>query len=183
MGHRGRIFVGVDLDDDTRHGLAAYLADMLPALPGSVVPPDNWHLTLRFLGDIDDVTYDRLLHELEEAVTGPAFTLSFAGLGAFPKPTRASVVWLGVDRGAPDLDRTAREVSDACTAVGFPPEERSFQAHLTLARMRTPVDVWHLLEQEPLPSLRMPVTEVTVFRSDLSHGRASYERLDAIGLR
>lgn len=180
MASVGRIFVGVDLDDDTRYGLAAYLADWLPRLPGQVVPPDNWHLTLRFLGDLNEVLYDRLLHALEEEVRGPAFTLSFSGLGAFPNPSRASVVWLGVDQGEPELELAAEQVSAACSAIGIPPEDRSFQAHLTLARIRQPADVWDVLEREPMPTLRMPVNGVTLFRTDFSHGKAAYERLDVI---
>ena len=53
-------------------------------MPGSPVPPANWHLTLRFLGNVEQVAYDRMLEALDRSNLGPAFRIAFGGLGAFP---------------------------------------------------------------------------------------------------
>ncbi|MDH5372463.1 MAG: RNA 2',3'-cyclic phosphodiesterase, partial [Acidimicrobiia bacterium] len=135
MGALARLFVGVDLSTEARHALVAQLdAAIGGALPGTVVPPPNWHLTLRFLGDVDPVGYDRLLMELAGADLGPAFEVALDGLGAFPRTARATVLWTGVSDGSDPLNRLAGRVEKACVGAGFGPEERPFHAHLTLSR-------------------------------------------------
>ncbi len=178
----GRLFVALGLSDDTRHALAAYLTDHLDPLPGSVVPPQNWHLTLRFLGDVAPDRYDRLLFELSEADLGEPFAMSYGGLGAFPKPGKATVLWLGVDRGEAAVTELAAAVERATVAAGFPPEDRPFRPHLTLARIRPPRDVWRWLEAEPVPPLGVAVGAVGVYQSHLGDGSARYELLDEIPL-
>ncbi len=82
-----RLFLAVALDDDARHALAARLAAIADdGLPGKVVPPGNWHLTLRFLGPTSEVRRDLLLAALEVGLDQPSFTARLAGLGAFPRP-------------------------------------------------------------------------------------------------
>jgi len=178
----GRIFLAVGLPDATRHAIAAYLTAHIPPLPGAVVPPENWHLTLRFLGDVAPAAFDRLIFEVSEADLGAPFRLSFAGLGAFPKPARASVVWLGVDRGQEELMALASAVDHAVDLAGFGPDDRSFRPHLTLARLRPTRDVWPWLESEPLPPVAFAVGSVGIYRSHLGGGPARYELLDSVSL-
>ncbi|HZJ48647.1 MAG TPA: 2'-5' RNA ligase family protein, partial [Acidimicrobiia bacterium] len=81
-----RLFLAVALSDDVRHGLAAFLVDETMRLPGRPTPPDNWHLTLRFLGATDAPARDRILEFLDDHLVVEPFTLGFGTLGAFPKP-------------------------------------------------------------------------------------------------
>jgi 2'-5' RNA ligase len=120
--------------------VAMALSDRLSAfsIPGRPVPPDNWHVTLRFVGKVDDVTYDRWLGALDQ-VSAPPIRVAMAGLGAFPHARRATVLWAGVE--SVGIDGLAVAVEDATQAAGIAPEERPFRPHLTLARIRPPVDV------------------------------------------
>jgi RNA 2',3'-cyclic 3'-phosphodiesterase len=107
-----------------------------------------WHVTLAFLGQVDEAAVARLLPRLERAARRHrCFPLAFCGAGAFPSAGRANVLWSGLsgDRGA--LARLAESVSAGASRAGAPPPDqgRRFQPHLTLARCRMPADVTELV--------------------------------------
>jgi 2'-5' RNA ligase len=179
-----RLFLAVALDDDARHALVARLAAMAgDGLPGKVVPPGNWHLTLRFLGSTPAVRRDLLLATLEEDLDQPSFKVQLAGLGAFPRPKAATVLWVGVDDPADGLTGIAEACEAAARTVGFDPEERPFHPHVTLARIRPPRNVVALVGESEPAGVRLAVGAVTLYRSRLG-GRAgsSYEVVDTIEL-
>jgi len=180
VSDRERMFLAVELDEGVRRLLAAFLdgAD----LPGQAVPPENWHLTLRFLGWATEVQRDGILRWLDEAGLGKPFRIRFAGLGAFPKARRATVLWLGVRSGIEGLERLAAAAEEASVAAGFAPEGRPFHPHLTLARVRPAVDVTDLVGRFPPFDVVMEVGAVTFYRSRLAPGGASYEVVDRVAL-
>ena len=179
-----RIFIAVPIDDEIRHGLAAHLAGALDGgrLPGTVPPPANWHITLRFLGKLDHTTLEKVLARLDEADIGGQFDLRFGGLGAFPRPGRATVLWLGITDGSEALADAAAAVEGAVVRAGFMPEERPFHSHLTLSRIRPPEDVRELIAAVPPFPLRQPVDRITVFESVLGRGPAVYVPLETFPL-
>lgn len=180
----GRLFLAVPLTEEVRHDLAHHLAKALEgkSLPGRPVSPRNWHLTLRFLGDTDRVTYERVLRQVEEADLGPAFRIALGALGAFPRPARATVLWVGIREGEEELRELAARVEEALEGAGIPPEERPFSPHLTLSRIRPHQDVRSLLERVPAPPLRQAVDRVVLYRSHLGGGPARYEELEEFPL-
>ena len=184
MGYRlsDRLFLAVGLTDDVAHGLAAFLEEETMRLPGRPTPPPNWHLTIRFLGSTTALRRDRILEYLDEHLAVEPFTMSFGSLGAFPKPARATVLWLAVERGADRLATMAEFADLAAQAVGFDPEDRPFHAHLTLARIRPPMNVVPLIERVARFPLSMQVDRLTLFRSHLSRDGATYEQLDSVEL-
>jgi len=177
-----RVFVAVPLDEETRHRLAHLVSDRVAAMPGKAVPPDKWHLTLRFLGEVEEEVVDRIRHALDDADLGEAFPMAWGGLGAFPRASRASVLWIGVPRGSDALDTLDESVDDALETVGFEPEDRPFRPHLTIARMRPPEDVRPVVRGEALPEVAMRVDRVAFYQSRLGSGGAQYEVLDEFGL-
>jgi len=179
-----RLFLAVALDEEVRHGLRAFLEEELGGEPppGRVVPPANWHVTLRFLGWGTPEARDRVLGRLHEELAGGAFTVGFGGLGAFPHPRRATVLWLGIDRGAERLGRIAEVAEEAARAGGFPPEERPFHPHLTLSRIRPPRDVTALIGGVRRFPLTLRVREITLFRSRVSRRGAVYEAVATLPL-
>jgi 2'-5' RNA ligase len=109
---------------------------------------EAWHVTLAFLGQVDETAAARLLTRLERAARRHHhIRLAFAGAGAFPVASRANVLWSGLtgDRGA--LARLAESVAAGASRAGAPPPDkgRRFQPHLTLARCRMPADVTELV--------------------------------------
>jgi RNA 2',3'-cyclic 3'-phosphodiesterase len=182
---RQRLFLAVDLDDEVRHGLAAHLdaATGGAVLPGRAVPAQNWHITLRFLGSVRAEQLERLLHEIDSEELGDPFRLGFDGLGAFPKASKATVLWLGVDAGADRLAELAEAIEAANVAAGFLQEERPFHPHLTLSRIRPQEDVSDLVASFPRFPLKIDVGHVTLFRSVLGGGGpARYEPLERFEL-
>ncbi|NNC93027.1 MAG: RNA 2',3'-cyclic phosphodiesterase [Acidimicrobiia bacterium] len=175
-----RLFLAVDIDDDVRHGLAAHLAAPVgdQGIPGNSLRPANWHITLRFLGKTDQIACETLFGRLDGADLGSPFDLAFAGLGAFPRASRATVLWLGIGDGSEALVDLAGAVEEAAVEAGFMPEERPFHPHLTLSRIRPPQDVRPLIEAVPRFPLRQRVGSVTVFESHLGRGPAVYEKLE-----
>lgn len=176
----GRIFVGIDLDDECRHGIAAALARV--PIPGIRSSPDLWHITLRYLGELTDVQLDRLLFELTESIDLESFRVTFAGLGAFPKASAATVLWLGLNEGTADVVELFDQTDEACVNAGLGNEGRPFVPHLTLSRIRPAQDVWEALEAEPVPRVRLVVDALTVFRSDRTGERVTYSVLERIPL-
>ncbi len=105
---------------------------------------DAWHLTLAFLGEVDQVVTGRLGHRLHLAARRhPPLSLSLAGAGAFPGPRRARVLWTGIQGDLEGLAKLAASVQAGARRAGAPPADgrRGYQPHLTLARCRAPADV------------------------------------------
>ena len=175
-----KVFVGVDLPLESRLALASSLADV--DVPGRPAPPQNWHITLRYIGAMDDVSLDRLLAGLDEADMGERFTLRPSGLGAFPKASRATVLYVGLDAGSERLSALAESVQDVVDGIGLGREDRPFLGHVTLARIRPPVDVRRLIADVELPPVRIPVDEVTVFESLQVDGGTEYHPLERFPL-
>lgn len=174
----GRVFAAVPLPNEIRMALADQISGL--DIPGRLVPVENWHLTLRFLGTVDRIAYERFLHGLSEVETHSSFRVRFNGFGGFPKTKKATVSWVGVDSGMDELEGLNEIAERAAQSVGLAPEERPFRPHLTLSRIRPPMSIDHLVD-EPL-DLRFAVSEVVVYRSHLGIGRARYEPLEIFSL-
>lgn len=180
-----RLFVGIVLSDDVRHGLAAHLESGVPppGLPGRVTPPENWHVTLRFFGMVSEPVRERLTAQLGSGDLGAPFSLAFGQLGAFPGTTRATVLWLGIERGSERLVELATYGENTAQTAGLSPEDRPFHAHVTLSRIRPQQNVSHVISRvAPFP-LKMRVEAVSLFRSHLGgRGPARYEVVETFGL-
>jgi 2'-5' RNA ligase len=177
----GRLFLAVPLTDEVRAALAAHIMGVMEhqPLPGKPVPPPNWHVTMRFLGPTDEVANDRLLAAMSEVALGEPFSVTFGGLGAFPRPGRATVLWQSVSGGANRLEQVAALSEEAAQQAGFAPEDRPFHAHLTLSRIRPHQDVRPLIEAVPPFPASLAVDRVVLYRSHLGRGGARYEELES----
>ncbi|MBW6400613.1 RNA 2',3'-cyclic phosphodiesterase [Roseomonas sp. HJA6] len=124
-----RLFVALDLPPECRADLSA----LAGSIPGAKwVPPDNYHLTLRFIGEIENWRAQEVDHALA-AIRGNAFDLTLRGLGTFEKAGRIHSLWVGAERNDA-LAHLQRKVETALQRVGLPPERKSFSPHVTIAR-------------------------------------------------
>ncbi len=174
--------MAVPVPDEVRHRLVAALDATVADIPGKVVRPGNWHITLRFLGEIPEHDCDRLVAALDQADLGERFRLRWAGLGAFPRPERANVLWIGPDRGLDRLNSLAEKVRDTVDGAGLGVEDRPFNPHLTLSRIRPAEDLAALVTTCPAFGVTMAVDRVTVYQSRLVSGGAAYRVVEEIKL-
>lgn len=139
-----RLFAALPLPEAPR----ARLADAVASLewlhwPVKWVGRDHYHLTLKFFGEVEPGRVDAIAGMLTEAARNlPALDLALDGLGAFPTPQRARVLWAGLV-GPPDLELLQDRVERGSEALGFPLEGKAFRPHVTLGRVR---------ERERLPA-------------------------------
>lgn len=108
--------------------------------PWRWIQPENYHFTLKFLGEVDE----KLLPALHDAARRAAsrakpFRLTMGGIGGFPNLDGPRVIYYGIDEGFGELRDLARLIEDECETIGFERERRRFRAHLTLARVKRPV--------------------------------------------
>jgi 2'-5' RNA ligase len=181
VGSLGRVFVAVPLPAEVRLALDDKLRPH--SVPGKVAPPENWHLTLRFLGSVDEVTYQRFLSQLDPAELGKRFRMALGPMGAFPNPRRATVLWLGVSQGETELGELASICEEAAQAAGLTAEERPFRPHLTLSRIRPQADVGTLIESFGDAGIGWRCETMIIYRSLLGSQGASYEPLEIFKLK
>jgi 2'-5' RNA ligase len=166
-----------------RERLAAEVERLRPlARDVAWVGPDNFHLTLKFLGGVEAARLDAIAAALADAAaTCDPFDLGVGDLGAFPSRTRPRVLWAGIDDGAAAAATLASRLDVVLAPLGLPPEGRAFSAHVTLGRVRAP---------RPNPRLaqalsggafgRQRVDRLSLMRSELSPRGARYTELVAV---
>ncbi|MBC7963117.1 MAG: RNA 2',3'-cyclic phosphodiesterase [Steroidobacteraceae bacterium] len=128
-----RLFIAIELPDDIKKALGRLRID----IPGARwVVLEQIHLTLAFLGEVDESTAALLTGELSH-IHMPGFKLRFSGTGCFPDRRRPRVLWIGLEP-EPFLNALAARVQAAVLACGIPQEEHPFSPHITLARLKLP---------------------------------------------
>jgi len=174
------------LPDDVRQRLATEIERLRPhASDMAWVAPANLHVTLKFLGQVDEARVPALADALRARVAGHrVFDAAVRGLGAFPSPTRPRVLWAGLEDDAGALAALAETIDACCAGLGFPRETRAFAAHVTLGRVREPRRQPALGEAlaRPADVGRVRVERVSLMRSELSPRGARYSELAAAPL-
>lgn len=167
-----RLFIALTLPQDVRKALASLCA----GLPGARwVPPENMHITLRFLGELSGDVIDDVDAGLA-GISAPAFSIALAGVGHFGNGARPRAIWAGVAR-EPALIHLHDKIESAVVRAGLPPDGQKFAPHVTLSRPKgTPIPkLQDFLTAHSL--FRTPSWEVshfTLFSSFLSHTNAIY---------
>jgi 2'-5' RNA ligase len=144
-----RLFVAITPPAVALAEIDAAVAPLRAARPElSWSSPQSWHVTLAFLGEVDEAVVPRLAVRLGRAAgRHPRLDLSAAGAGAFPTAPRARVLWTGVRGDQAALRAMSDSVAAGARRAGAPPpgERRRFRPHITLARCRQPADVRPLI--------------------------------------
>ena len=178
-----RTFVAVLLDEELRSRIFEVQQRLQKLAPDiKWVAPDNFHVTLKFLGNVRRDRIARIQSAMDEVVEQiPAFDLSISGLGVFPTPRRPRVVWVGIEEGREQLVALAKAVEHRLVKAGFEKEEKPFRSHITIGRVR---------ESKPVPGLIegfdeidtsglgvQRVSSIAVMESVLQRGGSEYTPL------
>ena len=153
-----RLFVAIDLPEQIKAETASFGRTLTGA---RWVPPEQLHLTLRFIGDTDEETFQGIRSALG-SIGGAPFPLALRGTGHFPPGKEARVLWIGMEEN-PELAELQRRVERSVVAAGIAAEARRFSPHLTIARLRnTPPEELRNWEQRHA-AVRYPVFPVEEF--------------------
>jgi 2'-5' RNA ligase len=181
-----RLFIAVDLDDKARASIASaqrrLAAGMRDAPSTSLkwIPADQLHLTLVFLGEVDEVGAPPLIDAMGADIAQPPFDLAYAGSGVFPARGAPKVLWAGVGAGAREIVDLQKTVAARVASAGQPIESRPFPPHLTLARWRESrgADRARALDAAFGGTLaRVRVDHVTLYQSRISSAGPAYTPL------
>jgi len=187
-----RLFVAVEIGDtlaaragDVSRELQRRAAEAAPRAKITWVPPDRLHLTIRFIGEIDDANAAAVCKALDRPIPVVHFDLGLAGAGAFSKSGSPRVLWIGVADGREQLVAIEREVTLRLAPLGVPEEDRAYSPHLTLARVREPAGLrtatlLNGLTDRHVGTVR--IDAITLFHSKLSPKGPAYTPLLRVAL-
>jgi RNA 2',3'-cyclic 3'-phosphodiesterase len=187
---RVRTFIGVEVGEDIRDNATA-LQQVLAKTGAAVnwTPPGNLHLTLLFLGEVDDRDLPAVCRIVAEAAaTEPPFTVRVSGVEAFPNARRPKTLWAGVTDGTAELIRLHDAMEQPLLELGcYRREERAYTPHLTLGRVKSDEAGNRLAPELPKhlgwDGGQTMVTEVVLFSSELRRDGPEYTALGRGALR
>ncbi len=176
-----RLFVAVDVPDETRRALHAVIEGFSAVCRGARwVRPEGVHITLKFIGHVEEANLAVIQEKLSGVHREKTIDMAFRQFGFFPNEKRPRVLYVGIDAGE-ELGALAGEIETRLEPLGIAKEARAFQPHLTLARFKS---------NEGLPELRKKIAslpaqdfgggaaaEFHLYQSVLQSGGAVYTKL------
>ncbi len=184
-----RTFISINLDSSLHKALGEALGKFSSS-KASVkwVTSENAHLTLKFLGNVEEARLPEVIAACEKAAQGvKPIDLEMKAVGCFPNMNRPRIVWLGVQKGVEELKQLQKRVEAELESLGFPKEDREFKAHLTIGRVKGKQGMSRLsrlLEEEKdifIGSMR--AEKISVMKSRTLPNGPVYTELKAIPLQ
>jgi 2'-5' RNA ligase len=179
-----RLFVAFEVPEEAKTAATKAAETLRERFPRARwVPPENLHVTMKFLGSVWPRLTSWVPDRLERAAADLApFDVGLDGLGAFRSPRSARVVWVGLrDEPAGAMASTAAGI-DTSLAAEFPLETRPFSAHLTLARSDPPLTLTSEDLEVIVPPVTWTVRELVFVQSHLRRPAPRYEVVGRFGL-
>ena len=180
-----RIFIAIDISEEAKAGIAKFTGELradFPHLRVSWEKPEKIHLTLKFLGDIDESQLVGLVEAVKKTAEGSApFMVRIENTGCFPSPRKARVLWLGMKDETGNLPALQEKLEQEAARAGFAKEARSFKAHLTIARLREPQSSRELVEtflQRHFEPVSFEVSEIVIYESKLQPAGSVYSVIE-----
>jgi RNA 2',3'-cyclic 3'-phosphodiesterase len=176
-----RIFIAIDISDETRRQVSHYITDLRAAFPNVRAgwdKPEKLHLTVKFLGDLNEIQLDNLIEAVNATVKQISeFGIGISKTGVFPSKKNARILWLGIEDENGSMQKLNEILETECERKGFAREKRNFKAHLTIARLREPHKSKALVErhlQNDFESDEFEVAELVVYESLLQKSGSVY---------
>ncbi|MCM8797431.1 MAG: RNA 2',3'-cyclic phosphodiesterase [Candidatus Omnitrophica bacterium] len=187
-----RTFIAIAFPETIRDYLKEVL-ERLKATGADVkwVSPENIHLTLKFLGEVDAEKTEKIALIMETiAKDTPCFRMSLSSLGAFPKIDYPRVIWMGVDKGGKECKEIAMVLEDKIAKLGITRQDRPFSSHITVGRLRSYTHRERLIQELRNPTIpatgknpEFSVGQITLFKSTLTPAGPIYEPLKTVNLK
>jgi 2'-5' RNA ligase len=187
-----RTFIAIELPKEIKDSLASLQAQLKTSgADVKWVEPQNIHLTLKFLGEVDEKKLEKIVNILEEVAKNKnPFFLSISSIGAFPKLDYPRVIWLGIDEGDKESKEIAKELEEKIAKTGIPKEDRPFSSHITIGRTKSALNREKLVQNLKTlagnfgkRNLACRVTKLILFKSTLTPKGPLYEALKEANLK
>ena len=187
-----RLFIAIPIPEPVRDEIIRVQQEMQPLVPRDAVrwiKPDQFHLTLRFLGDVPVAVLEKL-KESVNAVCRNARPLSLRaeGVGFFPNPRSPRVIWVGIDDREGRLGDLQKQIETVAGQFSSEPGEKNFTGHVTLGRLKNPrpADTRDLATRAQSLEKRLfgdwTALDIEIIRSELSPAGARHTSLAVIRL-
>lgn len=179
-----RLFFAFDVPAAENARVQEAVDVLTPQIAGARwIPPANRHVTVRFIGSVDDEAVDGIKDAARRACAAVKPGIVFLeGIGAFPRSARARVLWAGVQDPDSVVAKLFEHLELALVHIGFAGEERDYTPHLTLARMKAPVPLPRECAVLLPPGEPFRLDRLLLMESKLSPGGARYEVRDSFPL-
>lgn len=173
-----RTFLAVEVPLPQRKAVYSLIKSLhVESLPVKWVNLENLHITLKFLGEVDERRITAIQPVLKDiARQQQPFSIRLAGIGGFPTRHSPRVLWVGVDNGAAEITKLAITLDQELYRYDFLREEKKFHPHLTFGRARIPLRIRGQLDQEFTTEL-FTVQSFTLYKSTLRPAGPLYEIL------
>jgi 2'-5' RNA ligase len=183
-----RAFIAVELEEIIKKSLSSIQEDLKKIQPDmKLVATNNIHLTLRFLGEINEDGLNPIKKILEYVASREnTFEISLSSLGTFPSINAIKVIWIGVEEGKKTLTDLAQEINVLLEKENISKPDREFSAHITLARTRSSLNKSKLQEfisGNLRLDLKQKVRGIALFKSVTTNLGPIYERLYEVNFK
>ena len=179
-----RLFIAIELSDPVKDSLTQIQSHLkYAAADVKWVERDNIHLTLKFLGEIDEkkaAVISTILDNIAKDFS--PFEITIKDLGVFPKMDFPRVVWVGLEeKGAKIVEEIFKKIEERLVELGFDKEARAFTSHITIGRVRSPKNKEALKEKilsyDLSPTTKSPISSIILFQSTLTPKGSIYTKL------
>lgn len=187
-----RTFIAIELPKEIK-GRLAELQEGLEASGADVkwVKTENIHLTLKFLGEIDNKRLDKITAIIDSvAKDKKSYLVRIGSVGAFPKINSPRVIWVGLQEGDAETKAITEELEEKISKTGIPKEKREFSSHITIGRTRSGLNIEKLVQGLEIlaadfggETLEFPVKKITLYKSTLTSSGPIYEILKEASLQ
>lgn len=180
-----RAFIALELSDEAREEFSR-ITGILEEAKADVkwVKPASIHLTLKFLGYVNEEKIASISERLKDIVSGAVpFDVVLEGIGVFPKWDYVKVLWVGLAEGSARVKELALKTEQVMQAEGFEKEKREYSPHLTLGRIRSAKNKKELRNQAEtikVKPVKSHISRIILFKSELSPEGAVYSELASV---
>lgn len=187
-----RTFIAIELSQEIKDALGRLQAQLkTTGADVKWVAQENIHLTLKFLGEINEQKINEVIRIIESiAKDTKIFPMGLSSIGAFPKIDFPRVIWIGIAQGENVVKEIAEGLENNLAEIGIPREERPFSSHITIGRTKSSQNRFKLVQElkkladnSGKENLEFTADKITLFKSTLSSAGPLYERLKEVSLQ
>ncbi len=183
-----RTFIAIDVPEKIKEQIFEVEKELMKSCTEGVKweEKEKFHITLKFLGDVNEDAIDSIYDVLSENLTGfGKFSIIYKGVGCFPELKRPRVIWIGCEDPSGKLFELQKIVEEKMSELGFEKEDKEYHPHVTLGRVKNPKNISNLtkkIESINFESEAGEVAEVLIMKSDLKPSGSVYTVLRKIKL-